>query len=207
MLSRTKARALVGGRQVNSHGAAQRTAHQHDLVFVDPRPAGKPGPRRPRVGQHAGLAGLSLTAAETAIVENQGTDAEAIVKDSALVGPLSNVSGVAVTENRHGPRLLVCNVPAVQSRAVGGGEPGILEIQPRGMPVALRVSGGDEDQRSLDAGKRIQACRGGRRCRRGGRLVLRRRTARWRRRRLRYRQHTAATGRQYDGCRRKKRQT
>ena len=64
--------------------------------------------------------------------------AHAIVQHPQHVGPQGHVARVAVAEEHHRPGLRVRHVPAVQPRAVGGREPGVLEVEPRRMPVPDR---------------------------------------------------------------------
>ena len=59
---------------------------------------------------------------------------------------MGDVARVAVAEEHRGPRVLVRHVPAVQPRAVGGPEPGVLLVQAAGAPVSLGELAGDEDQ-------------------------------------------------------------
>ena len=51
-------------------------------------------------------------------------------------GAMGQVPRVAVAKEHDGAGILVRHVPAVQARAVGRREPGVLEPQPGRLPVA-----------------------------------------------------------------------
>ena len=150
----------VVGRQVDRHTAAQRAAHEHDPPLGHARPSRQPGPRGTCVGHHARLAGRPLAAPVAAIVEDQQRQSDAIVQDPHHVGPVGEVSGIAMAVEHDRPGRLLGKIPTVQSHAIGRGEPGILERQRRGIPVALRKSGGKEDQRFLEVSIGIEMQRG-----------------------------------------------
>ena len=137
----------VAGSQLDGHRAAQRFAHQNNVAATEVFPRHQPIAGRVGVGQHAGLARTSFAPAIAAIIEDEHRRPDAAMQHDKRIQAVRDVAAVAMAEQYKRLRILRGHVPTVQAAAVGRFKPNILERDAPGLPIALRIDRGEEDQR------------------------------------------------------------